>query len=234
MVFITGDTHGDFRRIARLCKLLNTSIKDTVIILGDSGLNYFTDVRSNRFKIKASSLPITFFCVHGNHEERASNIKSYKPKQYWKAKVLVEDEFPNLKFTLDGEVYSIPTREGIKQSIVIGGAYSVDKFIRLDSGNSWFPSEQPSEKIKSKVEKVLSERNQQIDLILSHTCPYRYIPYEWFLGGIDQSSVDNSTEIWLDNVLDRLVQYEKWYCGHYHGDKVIDKLEFMFESIKEL
>jgi 3-oxoacid CoA-transferase subunit A len=45
--------------------------------------------------------------------------------------------------------------------------------------------------------------------------------------------VDNSTEQWLDSIDDKLA-YEKWYCGHYHTSKLIDKLLFMFEDIREL
>ena len=50
---------------------------------------------------------------------------------------------------------------------------------------------------------------------------------------IDQSTVDNSTEIWLDEIFDKLI-FEKWYCGHYHGEKTIDKLRFLFEGYKML
>lgn len=234
MVYITGDTHGDFRRIKKFCEMAKTTKNDTLIILGDSGLNYFTDLRNRRFKYDASKLPIKLFCIHGNHEERAELLPTYHKDKFWGATVLVEDDFPDLKFALDGEIYKIPTYNGIKEAIVIGGAYSVDKYYRLSTGNNWYNSEQPSFTIKNKVEEVLVNRNQKIDIILSHTCPFRYIPYEWFIGGIDQSKVDNSTEIWLDKIFLRINHFDKWYCGHYHGDKVIDKIEFMFENIKEL
>lgn len=52
---------------------------------------------------------------------------------------------------------------------------------------------------------------------------------EAFLSGIDQSKVDKSTEEWLDKIEDRL-DYEKWYCGHYHAEKKTDSVEIMFES----
>jgi len=52
---------------------------------------------------------------------------------------------------------------------------------------------------------------------------------EVFLSWIDQSRVDKSTEEWLDGIEDRL-EYNKWYCGHYHTEKKIDKLEIMFEN----
>ena len=55
---------------------------------------------------------------------------------------------------------------------------------------------------------------------------------EVFLEGLDQSKVDRTTEEWLDKIEDRL-NYQKWYCGHYHTEKKVDKIEIMFENIKK-
>ena len=52
------------------------------------------------------------------------------------------------------------------------------------------------------------------------------------MSGVDQSQVDKSTEIWLDEIEGRL-EYKKWYCGHYHTEKKIDKLEIMFQNFDE-
>lgn len=234
MTLITGDTHGDFKRIAKLCKQIDTSYNDTIIVLGDAGINYFCDIRDKITKENIKRLYIKLFCIHGNHEQRAELISTYITIDFWGGKALVEERYPNIIFAIDGEIYNIPTQHGDKQAIVIGGAYSVDKAYRIANGAKWFDSEQPSTEIKNKVEGVLKSRNNKIDIVLSHTCPQRHIPCEWFIGGIDQSSVDNSTEIWLDEVFERLEQFDKWYCGHYHGSKRIDKLEFMFTDIKEM
>ena len=75
----------------------------------------------------------------------------------------------------------------------------------------------------------LEERNWQVDVVFSHTCPLKYEPVEVFLPGIDQSTVDKSTEEWLDTIESKL-HYERWYCGHYHTEKQVDKLRFMFED----
>ena len=72
--------------------------------------------------------------------------------------------------------------------------------------------------------------NWKVDVVLSHTTRLKYEPIEVFLAGIDQSKVDKSTEEWLDRIEDRL-KYEKWYCGHYHTEKKIDRLEILFEDI---
>ena len=88
------------------------------------------------------------------------------------------------------------------------------------------------EETKRKIEAVLGAR-KDIDIILSHTCPKKYIPTEMFLPMIDQSSVDNSTEEWLDTIEDA-VDYKAWYCGHWHTDKRIDKMHFLFTTFESL
>ena len=55
--------------------------------------------------------------------------------------------------------------------------------------------------------------NNKIDIILSHTCPYKYLPREMFLAEIDQSTVDYTTEYFLDEIEDK-TDYKLWYCGH--------------------
>lgn len=235
MVYITGDTHGDFKKLKRFCSRIRTSTQDIMIILGDSGLNYFTDIRAKRYKDEAARLPITLLCIHGNHEERASNIPTYHKEQFLGGTVLVEEQYPTLKFALDGEIYNIQNKFGnIKRALVIGGAYSVDKYYRIMNGANWYESEQPSDEIKSHVDKVIGLNRGNIDIVLAHTCPYRYIPREWFIGGIDQSTVDNSTELWLDTIYENLNRLENWYCGHFHGHKVIDNICFLFNEVVEL
>ena len=224
-IYLTGDTHGQFERIISFCERQQVQPESTFIILGDVGLNYYGDRRDNRGKDKLAKIPITFFCIHGNHEMRPSEELGYQVKEYHGGKVWVQPEYPNLVFAIDGEIYDFFGHS----CIVIGGAYSVDKYYRLARGYNWFEDEQPSDEIKEKVERMLSERDWKIDVVLSHTCPLRYEPTEVFLSMIDQSSVDKSTEQWLDTIESRL-HYERWYCGHYHTDKEIDKIRFMFQD----
>jgi 3-oxoacid CoA-transferase subunit A len=229
MTYITGDTHGDFRRFYNFCSQNNTSQNDLMIILGDAGVNYFEDGRDITRKELISKLPITFFCIHGNHEKRPADVGTYKTKIFNGGNVWFEEEYPNILFAKDGDIYRIDNYE----CIVIGGAYSVDKPFRLAHGWHWFETEQPSEDIKKYVEKQLYKADSKIDIIFSHTCPFRYEPIEMFISGIDQKDIDKSTEKWL-NIIEKNNIYKKWYCGHYHTAKRIDKIQFMFENIEEL
>lgn len=229
MIYITGDTHGNFIRIDTFCRRMEPLKSDTLVILGDAGFNYYRNNKDFEAKQFASKFPIKLLCIHGNHEIRPLNITTYKETTYHGGKVLYEEEYPDILFAIDGEVYDLDDFK----CIVIGGAYSVDKFYRLERGFGWWSDEQPSDEIKAAVEAKLTALDNKIDIVLSHTCPLRYEPTEAFLKFISQDTVDKSTEEWLGKIEERL-DYRKWYCGHYHTRKKIDKVQFMFEDIDVL
>ena len=183
MIYITGDTHGEFGRIEAFCRRFGTCREDVMVILGDAGINFSGGV------------------------------------------VYQEEAYPSLLFAKDGEVFDL---DG-KQAIVMGGAYSIDKMVRLMYGYGWWPDEQPSEEVKRYVESRLDKLGWKVDVVLSHTVPLKYEPVEMFMAGVDQSRVDKSTEEWLDGIEDRL-DYGKWYCGHYHTEKKVGRVEIMFEN----
>lgn len=227
MVYITGDIHRQLSPIYDLFNTYNPSEDDIIVLLGDVGINYKDAVEDSFIKNKLNNLKSTFFCIHGNHENRPQNIASYHEKEWYGGRVLYEDKFPNILFPVDGDIFDI---DGNK-CIVIGGAYSVDKFYRLSMGMKWWSDEQPSDNTKQYVEKQIKEHS--IDVVFSHTCPFKYIPTECFLSGIDQSTVDNSTEHWLDTI-EEMLDYKAWYLGHWHTNKRVDRLHFLYHDVETL
>ena len=223
MIYITGDIHGSPVKIEDFCRRFQPDENDIIIILGDVGLNYYGGSRDRKMKEKFSMLKPTILCIHGNHENRPENISEYVTKRWNGGIVRYEEKYPNILFAEDGNVFTIDE----KRYFVIGGAYSVDKFYRLVRGFGWWADEQPSDAVKSRVEAVVAA--QPVDYVLSHTCPFKYEPVEVFLPGIDQSTVDDSTERWLDEIEEKL-DYTAWYCGHWHIDKRIDRMHFLFNS----
>jgi len=221
MIYITGDTHREFYRLHDIEK----NKDNMLIILGDAGINYYLDERDKMLKEQLNSYNIKLFCVQGNYEERPENISTYKEVDMFGGKVFIEEEYPNLIFAKNGELYEIDN----KKVLVIGGAYSVDKNYRIIYGHPWFKDEQLS---KEEMNNILNKyKGQHIDIVLSHTCPLKYEPTEVFMKGINQSDVDKSMEKFLDKV-EESIDYDKWYCAHYHTEKQISKLEFMFGRIK--
>lgn len=239
---ITGDKHGNFKDIKNAARN-----NDGLIILGDSGINYNVYEKSeNEYedtlqsillkKKTASECPdTTFFCIQGNHEARAELIDGYKECEFLGGKAVYQEEYPNIIFGLDGEIYTFNN----KKYIVIGGAYSVDKEYRLKCqelgipGRYWFKEEQPNKEIKEKVEEKLKNEDWYIHGILSHTCPLKFQPTHLFLSGLDQNKVDSSTEEWLGKI-EKELHYDVWYFGHYHGDEINKKAIMLYNDVQQL
>lgn len=196
--------------------------------MGDAGINYYLDERDKKLKEKISKYPITLFCIHGNHEERPQNIKSYILKHtgyffYWS-----EPDYPNIFFAQDGAMSLYG-----KKFFVLGGAYSIDKYYRLSKGWKWFEDEQMSLKNRNTFLKWTTS-TKSFDYVLSHTAPLSKEPTHLFLANIDQSTVDKSMEEFLEKIKNQ-IEFKKWFFGHYHSDEIIDdKFRLMYNDIIEL
>ena len=226
--YITGDTHGNFNRIDYFCQRFETSKEDILCILGDAGINYYLNKKDYMLKQVLQDMPITFFCIHGNHEERPFNISTYITKEWNGGTVYYEEEFPNILFAKDGEIYNING----KSILVIGGAYSVDKEYRHLKGWSWFKDEQPNKEIVKYIEKQITKQ-RHFDIVLTHTCPIKTEPRHMFLPFIDQSKVDKTTELLLQRIAD-WITFDNWYFGHFHGHWDNGKYHMLFEDYVEV
>jgi len=229
LIYVTGDKHRVFDSVEEFCDMYDTNEEDILIILGDAGINFYLDESDEEIKEYLYQLPITLFCIHGNHEERPDEIGSYRIKEWNGGQVYYEEDYPNLLFAMDGEIYDF---DG-KKALAIGGAYSIDKYYRLSGNLPWFPTEQPDDWIKARVERKLESVGWKVDYVLSHTCPLKYMPVDLFLPNVDQSKVDKSTEEWLDTIEEKL-DYDIWYFGHYHADRYIGQAVLLFEDFLEL
>lgn len=59
------------------------------------------------------------------------------------------------------------------------------------------------------------------------------MPTDLFLQGLDQSSVDRTTEIWLEKIAKK-TKFQKWYFGHFHANRKYANYEILYHEIKEL
>lgn len=164
-IYLTGDCHGNFWKIEYFAKKHKTTKDDVLIVLGDAGINYYLDKTDIKNKKKLEKLPLTLLMIHGNHEARPQALDTYQTREWRGGVVYYEDRFPSLLFAKDGEIYDF---DG-KSAITLGGAYSVDKWFRIQVSKPWFPDEQPTKEIMEYAEKRLAERNWEVDYIFSHT-----------------------------------------------------------------
>ena len=226
---ITGDCHGDFSKFRNLPKNQKTSI----IVLGDFGINFFlskTDTRKKK-ELFVNYPNFTFYCIRGNHEARPQTLPNmttiFDPEVH--GIIYYEKEFPNIRYFLDHGFYDI---NGFT-CYVIGGAYSVDKYWRLarsgmteetniPKNTGWFSDEQLTKQEMYNASKELYNFNttgKVIDFVFSHTCPYDWEPRDMFLASVDQSTVDDTMEKWMDAIKDKF-SWNVWCFGHFHADRV--------------
>ena len=186
---ITGDTHSDMHRFKKYP--YERDGNTAIIILGDSGVNYFLSLRDRRVKHELQDSGYLYYLVRGNHEARPEEVADIELTNDLLVgnEVYVEPEFPAIRYLKDGGIYNF---NGHK-TLVIGGAYSVDKWYRLSRNLIWHKNEQLTGEEKEKIYEEV--KGQDFDFVFTHTCPYSWIPTDLFIPGINQDTVDNSTEL---------------------------------------
>ena len=237
---VTGDVHGDFSRFYKIQQLAQEANEAWgIIILGDAGVNFWLSKRDKvlKYRICHKYPNLQFYLLRGNHDERPQNLptihltydKNIQGVCYYEA------DYLNIYYLMDGQTYTF----GDYTALCLGGAYSVDKYWRLElqsmgSYAGWFPDEQLS---KEEMQEITNQvKGKSFDFIFSHTCPLSFQPIYLFSPYIDQSTVDNSMEIWLEELKDQ-VQWKSWCFGHYHEDRIIHtnpNIRMFFHSITEL
>ena len=217
--WITGDTHGAVTpRLDVLQSYPDLVPEETaLIVLGDVGLCYYLNKKDQRHKREVESKGLYLYCVRGNHEARPKDVKGLHRihDENVGGTVWIEDEFPHIRYFSDWGIYNI---QGLR-TLVVGGAYSVDKYYRIQNNFRWFENELLSEGEMSSCLRNVTIEPLPFDLVLTHTCPLSLQPTDLFLGFIDQSTVDNSMEVWMEKLANSIT-WKIWLFGHYHQDRI--------------
>ena len=230
---LVSDTHGN-RVLSHLEQL--AEIDDTaLIILGDAGFNYYLNNSDRNLKRKANLYKKYIYCVRGNHEERPENISTMTTifDNNVMGDVWMEPDYTYIRYLMDGHVYNI---NGYSV-LVIGGAYSVDKYYRLskkhkDGWCGWFPDEQLTSKEMNTISEAFN--GQHFNFVLTHTCPYSWQPTDLFLNMIDPSTIDCSMELWMED-FKNTISWDAWLFGHYHDDRLVRPgVEMFYQNMKSL
>lgn len=239
-VLITGDTHGRVsQRILNIARNNPGLVPEetAIIILGDAGINYYLNKSDKKNKYQINNYGYKIYCVRGNHEEHPGNIDSMEyvfdeEVGYW---VYWEEDYPNIRYLADGFIYNF---KGYR-CLVIGGAYSVDKWWRLQqaaaqgsSFSGWFEDEQLTpEEMENIFERI---KGEEVDFVFTHTCPHSFEPTDLFLDCVDQSTVDKSMEYWLEDVR-HIFSWKIWCFGHFHADRIerprVEQFYYFYEEI---
>ena len=228
---VHGDCHSDFTWMMTGALDDYKPEETAIIILGDAGFDFYLNKTDLRKKKEINSKGYRIYWVRGNHEARPQDVSGYE-KIFDKdvsGYVYCNPEFPNLRAFMDYGIYNI---QGYN-CLIIGGAYSVDKYWRLERAmlteenndpkkSGWFANEQLSKEERDAVEKMIKnfyKYDDFFDFVFTHTCPYSWEPRDLFLGSVDQSTVDDTMEHWLDDLKDN-IPWGIWCFGHFHADRL--------------
>ena len=212
---VTGDCHGDMSRFEWYEYPRDGTT--AIIILGDAGVNYYMNKRDNSTKKKLQNSGYQFYLVRGNHEARPEDCEGieWNYDENVDGIIGIDTNFPAIHYFCDGGEYIINSHS----CLVIGGAYSVDKYYRINKGYpyQWFENEQLD--LKEREEIFNRIKGKEFDFVFTHTCPKAWEPTDLFLPMINQNEVDKTTEIWLDDIKDA-IKYHVWLFGHFHADRI--------------
>ena len=233
-VLVTGDMHSRIEKRLQYIKDMMPEYlpeETVVIVLGDFGANYYLSKHDWKIKHHVAKFGYTIYALRGNHEQRASLVKNMEKvyDNFVHGYVYMEQEFPNIKYFAD-EVAEYNIMD--KKVLCIPGAYSVDKWYRLQNGWQWFAQEQLSEEEMECAERKFNGKHY--DLVFSHTCPIDWEPTDLFLHGIDQSKVDKTMEVWLNNFKEK-INWDIWCFAHYHIDRLErPHVEIFYQEVEPL
>lgn len=232
--YIIGDLHGSNKD---LIEVINKLPKEpcTVICAGDVGLEYGNAAMLHRYakntrkmKRRMEESGHTWYVMRGNHDN-CYYRDHYADDDYFVTLdgFLTERQFPRIRYFPDqgwqGYLYDASNIYRHIKTLILPGAYSVDKYYRLQTGCSWNPDEQLTEDERDNL-LYLVENDDYYDIVVSHTYPRNLEPkIEYlFMSGLDQNLIDKTTEDFLQKVSDK-IEFTHWFFGHLHDDKELDE-----------
>ena len=251
-IFIKGDIHGNRYDVSyTIAQINNPKEDDKIIVCGDAGLEYDTWIGTPAKKAM-KTFPGSWIIMRGNHDDRywAKNCQieyengepiEWIPRDSWEITLdglyLYQKKYPNILYVYDdGGLYSINDYN----FLFIPGAYSIDKYYRLNNNLPYNPDEQLTIKEQYRLIDIVKNCNKNhipIDFVVGHTFPLHIEPYykDLFLDFIDQSSVDKNMEKFLDVLSKDFEQnfaFKHYFGGHFHDNRELNsKYTMLYHDI---
>lgn len=235
-IFITGDTHGHID-ISKLCasrwKEQNSLTRnDVLIVTGDFGVPWTCGESTYDQHILEwySEKPYTIVFVDGNHDNEDA-IKEYGIADFLGARCHKIRE--NVFHVMRGEVLNV----GGHKILCMGGAMSVDKYMRIPHV-SWWPDEEAS--FREWQHCYDSLRSEKPDVIVSHDAPGTVITemVAKYTGNRLLSMTSKNFDMILDEIAKNGSCVKDWFFGHHHIDKDSEiggiRYHALYQRIEEL
>ena len=218
-LYVCGDTHADidWGKLAayRFEKGKKLSKHDYVLVCGDFGGVWDCGVGDKYIQRWYNSKPWTTLFIDGNHENHDA-LDAMPVDEWCGGKVhKVTDSIIHL---MRGQIYDIDRRK----IFTMGGADSIDKMYRKE-GKSWWSREMPSEEeYEEALRNVMTAG--RVDYVFTHTAPSNVVKR------INDSF---TTDVLTDRLelYSYLLDFKKWYFGHFHASIQVDIHNKKFEGL---
>ncbi len=251
MIYITGDTHGDFSRfeMGNFPRQKDMTRDDHVIICGDFG-GVWNESREQAAALDClNDRPFTTLFLDGNHENY-DLLAAYPEDDWHGGKVQFIRE--HVIHLMRGQVYEIDgqtffTMGGAACHDIQNGVINAEdgdyeakvleikqrrRFYRINH-MSWWEQELPSDSEINEAAATLCEYGKKVDYVLSHCAPASLQKKIQAVIG-DDTHPENALTTFLQWVYDEC-GFKHWYCGHYHRPiRVNDRFEVLYRPIVSL
>ena len=222
MIFVTGDTHGEYNDTMRRFAENGVGKGDTVIVCGDFGFVGRIGGKHQYYLKQLAKEEFTILFVDGNHEN-FDVLETYPVVDYCGGKAhKVAD---NIYHLMRGQIFDI---EG-ESYFTFGGAYSIDKYMRKE-GRSWWKQELPTKEDYDEAAKNLEKAGYKVDIVLTHTIPDSMI---YRIG--KNTDVHDAELTGYFEWLYRNLEFKKWFAGHWHVNRCFDdKMYILYDEMYKL
>lgn len=224
MIYITGDLHGDINRFSEVFIPHETSLteNDYLIICGDFGFIFADDNEEKEWLDVLEKKPYNILWVDGNHENFDA-INEY-PVETWNGGK-VHRIRKNILHLMRGQIFTIED----KTFFTMGGAYSIDKYMRKE-GVSWWSQETPNDEEYKEATQNLLMHGNKIDYIITHTAPREIVRRMGYYPNVHDMELTGFLE-WIMYEF----EFKHWYFGHWHEDKAIgDEFTAIYYDVAEI
>lgn len=235
MIFVTGDTHADFKRFSTKAfdDQKDLTREDRVIICGDFGGVWYDNENERYWLDWLAEKPFTICFVDGNHENFDRMYGDEFPVIDYcggKAHKIRDNiyhlmrgyvfEFEGKKFFCFGGARSHDIRDGILhvQDFKTVEAFKKEYKKWIKQGRqfrinhvSWWEQEMPSQEEMDRGEESLREHDYKVDFVIAHCLPH--VIATVCSGGYYKP--DDLT-LYFNKLLDNGLEFQEWHCGHYH------------------
>lgn len=252
MIYITGDTHGDFRRFSTTAfpEQSQMTKDDLVIICGDFGgvWDYKGESAHEEYWLDwLDNKPFTTCFVDGNHEcfQRLYDM----PVEHWNGGK-VHKIRPTVIHLMRGQIFKFGglkffTFGGASSHDILDGILDVNdypdkamfdrvrreytkagKMFRIKN-QSWWQLELPTNAEMIEGVNNLVKNGNSADYVVSHCLPSSVNAYISF-GEYNTDKLNR----YFQDLLDKGLEFKHWFSGHLHFNCKIDtKFSVLYEQI---